>query len=60
MDIRTHEVVAEWKHVVFRNPARFTETYGFSGSQGLVNLEGVLLKPSGGPSSTLLVFMHPA
>lgn len=60
MDIRTHEVVAEWKHVVFRNQARFTETYGFSGSQGLVNLEGVLLKPSGGPSSTLLVFMHPA
>ncbi len=49
----------DWKHVAFANPARFTETYGFSGSQGLVNLEGVLLRPES-ESRTLLLFMHPA
>jgi pimeloyl-ACP methyl ester carboxylesterase len=49
-----------WKHIAFRNPASFTETYGFAGSQGLVNLEGVLLRPERVPSRTLLVFMHPA
>ena len=40
-----HEVERIWKHIAFRNPASFTETYGFSGSQGMVNLEGVLLRP---------------
>lgn len=49
-----------WRHVSFPNPASFTETYGFSGSQGLVNLEGVLLRPEGSKSKTLLIFMHPA
>ena len=49
-----------WKHIAFRNPASFTETYGFSGSQGMVNLEGVLLRPEGVPSRTLMIFMHPA
>lgn len=53
-------VRGEWKHVAFANPARFTETYGFSGSQGAVNLEGILLRPEGVASRTLLVFMHPA
>jgi pimeloyl-ACP methyl ester carboxylesterase len=38
-----------------RNP----ETYGFSGSQGMVNLEGQLLRPDT-PSDTALIFMHPA
>ncbi|MRX50548.1 alpha/beta hydrolase [Paracoccus sp. S-4012] len=49
-----------WKHIAFRNPAAFTETYGFSGSQGMVNLEGVLIRPQGHESKTLLIFMHPA
>ena len=38
----------------------FNEAYGFSGSQGLVNVEGVLLKPRDQPSKTVFFFMHPA
>lgn len=59
MDRPILPIHAEWKHVTFANPGRFTETYGFSGSQGQVNLEGVLLRPEGN-SRTLLLFMHPA
>lgn len=46
--------------VQFRETAAFTETYGFVGSQGLIVLEGNLLKPEGIASSTLYVFMHPS
>ncbi|RMH50561.1 MAG: alpha/beta hydrolase [Alphaproteobacteria bacterium] len=35
------------------------ETYGFTGTQGMVNLDGQLLRPEA-PSRTLLIFMHPA
>ncbi|MCA3621639.1 MAG: alpha/beta hydrolase [Methylobacterium sp.] len=59
MDRPILPIHGEWKHVTFANPGRFTETYGFSGSQGQVNLEGVLLRPEGN-SRTLLLFMHPA
>ncbi len=55
-----HTVERLWKHIAFRNQGSFTETYGFSGSQGMVNLEGVLLRPEGVPSRTLMIFMHPA
>lgn len=55
-----HEIEGTWKHLRFKNPARFTETYGFTGSQGDVNLEGVLLRPVDRASRALLVFMHPA
>lgn len=44
--------------VSFPDTARFTETYGFAGNSGRVNLEGQLLRP-GQPSSTVYVFMHP-
>jgi alpha-beta hydrolase superfamily lysophospholipase len=50
----------EWVHITYRNNARFTETYGFSGSQGVTNLEGILIRPVQSPPRTLLVFMHPA
>lgn len=50
----------EWVHVAYDETARFTETYGFSGNQGAVNLEGVRITPRGVPSDTLLIFMHPA
>jgi len=36
------------------------ETYGFVGTQGMVNLEGQLLRPRGRPSKTVLIMMHPA
>jgi hypothetical protein len=57
---KTFAVTHTWKHIAFKNPGKFTETYGFSGAQGAVNLEGILLRPEGRPSPTLLIFMHPA
>ncbi|QIM47891.1 alpha/beta hydrolase [Pusillimonas sp. DMV24BSW_D] len=54
------KIVTEWIHIAFDETSSFVETYGFSGSQGTVNLEGLLLKPQGDSSRTLLVFMHPA
>lgn len=54
------ELDFEWVHIAFQEQAAFTETYGFSGSQGAINLEGVRIRPRGRPSDTLLIFMHPA
>lgn len=45
--------------VSFPDMAKFTETYGFAGNSGRVNLEGQLLRPAGRPSSTVYLFMHP-
>ena len=56
-------VVAEWVHLAYPENVRIAEVYGFSGSQGLVNLEGVRFTPRDAPgidSKTLLIFMHPA
>ena len=55
-----HEVSSQWLHVHFEESVAFTETYGFAGTQGSVNLEAILLRPKDVPSRTLLVFMHPA
>jgi len=53
----------EWQRVPlvvsFPDTARFTETYGFAGNSGRVNLEGQLLRPAARPSDTVYVFMHP-
>lgn len=46
--------------VSFRETAAFTETYGFTGSQGSVFLEGQRIIPVNHPSDTVFVFMHPA
>lgn len=54
-DVRT-----EWVHIQYQEDAAFAETYGFSGNQGAVNLEGVLMRPQGHASTTLMVFMHPS
>lgn len=54
-----YEIQAEWVHIQYDEVAKFTETYGFSGNQGAVNCEGILLRPKGVTSKTLLVFMHP-
>ena len=45
--------------VSFADRPGFTETYGFAGNSGKVNLEGQLLRAAGRPSKTLYVFMHP-
>lgn len=56
----TAELTFEWVHISYDETAKFVETYGFSGNQGAVNLEGVLIRPANRPSKTLLIFMHPA
>jgi pimeloyl-ACP methyl ester carboxylesterase len=53
-------VAPEWVHVQYEERARFTEVYGFAGSQGKVNCEGVRFVPQARPSKTLAVFMHPS
>jgi pimeloyl-ACP methyl ester carboxylesterase len=55
----TRDVTPEWVHIQYQETAQFTEVYGFSGSQGMVNCEGVRFLPQK-PSKTLAVFMHPA
>jgi pimeloyl-ACP methyl ester carboxylesterase len=54
------EVAPEWVHVQYSEASRFTEVYGFAGSQGMVNCEGVRFVPKGAPAKTLAVFMHPS
>lgn len=54
-----YEVDATWVHLQYAQNTTFVETYGFSGSQGNVNLEALLLRPRGIASRTLLVYMHP-
>lgn len=55
-----HEIVRLPVIVQFRESAAFTETYGFTGSQGSVFLEGQQIVPRDVASDTVLVFMHPA
>jgi pimeloyl-ACP methyl ester carboxylesterase len=50
---------AEWVHIAYPEAAGFGEVYGFAGSQGLVNIEGIRYVPDR-PSKTLLIYMHPA
>jgi pimeloyl-ACP methyl ester carboxylesterase len=60
MTTLTSHVTAEWVHVAYQEAMAMREVYGYAGSQGSVNLEGVLFKPTGIPSKTLIIFMHPA
>jgi len=43
----------------FADNPKFTETYGFAGNSGHVNLEGQLLRSPQSRSRTVYVFMHP-
>lgn len=60
--------MAAEKHAIERVPLILSfeeklaniETYGFSGTQGSIFLEGQLLRPTSRPSKTVIVFMHPA
>jgi alpha-beta hydrolase superfamily lysophospholipase len=56
----TFSAAPEWVHVQYEEKSQFTEVYGFVGSQGSVNLEGVRFVPKGRPSKTLAVYMHPS
>ncbi|WP_439607030.1 alpha/beta fold hydrolase [Hydrogenophaga sp.] len=50
----------QWVHIQYPEPAQATETYGFSGSQGTVNLEGLLIHPEHGKGGTVFLMMHPS
>ena len=45
--------------VSFPNPSKYTESYGFAGTSGLVHLEGQYLIPRDKAATTLYLFMHP-
>ena len=49
-----------WIHINYEETGHFTETYGFSGSQGAVNLEGLLITHSGASRNTVFLLMHPS
>ncbi|MHA3791109.1 alpha/beta fold hydrolase domain-containing protein [Sphingomonas sp. YL-JM2C] len=53
-------VVTEWAHVSYAEPTPMREVYGYAGTQGTINLEGIRMLPGNRPSKTLLIFMHPA
>ena len=60
MATEKYEIQPEWVHVQYAETSTFREVYGFAGSQGMVNIEGIRFLPKGRPSKTLLVYMHPA
>jgi pimeloyl-ACP methyl ester carboxylesterase len=45
--------------ISFAETVKMVETYGFVGSQGMVVLEGQLLRPLDSSSDTVYLFMHP-
>jgi pimeloyl-ACP methyl ester carboxylesterase len=53
-------VSAEWVHISYAEPSAMREVYGYHGTQGRINLEGIRFLPTGRPSKTLLIYMHPA
>ncbi len=57
---QSFEIRAEWAHLSYAETSSVREVYGFAGSQGSVNLEGIRFLPEGKPSRVLLVYMHPA
>ena len=56
----TFEIRAEWAQVSHSGSTALREVYGFAGSAGAVNLEGIRFLPEGKASSVLLIYMHPA
>lgn len=56
----TFEVESDWIHLKYRETSSFRDVYGFASQAGLVNVEGIRLRPRGKPSKTLLYYMHPS
>ena len=50
----------QWVHIAYRETSAFTETYGFSGSQGAVHLEGLLIGAPGASRELVFLMMHPS
>lgn len=55
-----HDVVQDWTRIAYPEETAYLDTYGFARSQGLVNLEGILMRPRDRVSRTLLIYMHPS
>ena len=49
------EVDSEWVHLSYKEAAAMRDVYGFSGTQGTIQLEGLRFIPSK-PSRTLLMY----
>ena len=56
----TNNITRRWVHVSYAETSGFTETYGFVGSQGSVNLEGLLFEPQERVTDAVLLMMHPS
>jgi len=58
----THPIQRQWIHIPCAETNRMTETYGFSGSQGVVHLEGLLIRPEPAAlaGDTVFLLMHPS
>lgn len=56
----TTGLVHEWVHISYAEDIKSTETYGFAGSQGKVNLEGLLLRRKNASRDTVFLMMHPS
>lgn len=50
----------QWIHICYPEVAKFTETYGFVGNQGTINLEGLLIEPQERQQDTVYLLMHPS
>jgi pimeloyl-ACP methyl ester carboxylesterase len=53
------DIDVQWMPLDYPEQRSFNEVYGFSGSQGQVHVEALLMRPRRRPSKTLLFFMHP-
>ena len=53
------DIEVQWLSLDYPEQRSFNEVYGFSGSQGRVHVEGVLMRPRDVPAKTVLFFMHP-
>ncbi|MEZ5653443.1 MAG: alpha/beta hydrolase [Burkholderiaceae bacterium] len=53
-------IAHRWVHIAYAEVSKMTESYGFSGSQGTVNLEGLLIEPAQRRSRTVFLMMHPS
>jgi len=56
MNSLTHQ----WVHVCYEENSQAAETYGFVGSQGTVNLEGLLIQSKQVSTDTVFLMMHPS
>ncbi len=54
------ELTHQWIHISYEETGQFTETYGFAGTQGAVNLEGLLTSSPACSRTTVFLLMHPS